>query len=235
MNRDELASVEATFGIDRRTLRRVLEEAVDDQRRMEELAEKHSCELPAWVDLAAKLDVRRAQSSTAVERIVAETMELDETVFGAVSRADCIEIVRALGAEVERALKIRTDAARLLISFARAYRPEGYQGSVSEVVDHALNQIVAQLAGANQVPAEVATKYVALLARECGVIAPGASDPALVLAERLASTTVRFPDLTSMLSSSVASNGWRNSGKSFEEIANEVQQTALGLWPAAKG
>jgi hypothetical protein len=233
MNRDELASVDATFGIDRRTLQCVLEEAVDDQRRMEELAEKHSCELPAWVDLAAKLDVRRAQSSTAVERIVAETMELDETVFGAVSRADCIEIVRALGAEVERALKIRTDAARLLISFARAYRPEGYRGS--EVVDRALNQIVAQLVGANQVPAEVATKYVASLARECGVIAPDASDPALVLAERLASTTVRFPDLTSMLSSSTASNGWRNSGKSFEEIANEIQQTALGLWPAAKG
>jgi len=219
MNADELADLESAYEIDRGSVRRVLEESLDDQRKMEGVAEKHSCELPAWVDLAAKLEARRSLSSTAVEQVIAETMELDEAVFGGVSRADCVEIVRALGLEFDRALRIRIDSARLLIAFAQAYRSEGYQGS--EIVDRVSGELVRQLVEINQVPVERARKYVDRLAQECGAVTPALGSP-----------HARFPDLTAMFASSAAVPGdWRTSGKSFEEIANDIQQTALGLWP----
>jgi hypothetical protein len=230
MNPEELGLIDSSYHIDRAALRRLLEEAIEDQRKMEELAEKHSCELPAWVDLAATLEARLAQSSIAIDQIVAETMELDESVFEGVSREQCVEIVRALGVEFERALKIRIDSARLLISFARNFRAEGYQGS--EIVDGVLTQLVRQLVDANHVPGEVAVTYIALLARDCGAIHAESPDPARALAARLESAGARFPDLTGSFSTTGAAlRGWRNSGRSFEEIANDIQQTALGLWP----
>jgi len=212
MSIEHLSRLEASYGIDREGLQRILERAREDQARFEELAAKHSCELPAWAQLASALEDRQTRALEAVERVIGETMELDDAVFGAIGKTDCIEILRSLKDEFARALKTRAECARSLVAIAGAYREEGYSGS--ELVDGALKRAVAHLRDHAGVPDSVAVEYVEHLAQLCGVAASAAG----------AGQAHRFPDLSSMFNT--------ESGMALDEIANRVQQTALGLWPA---
>jgi hypothetical protein len=142
--------------------------------------------------------------------VIDETMELDDTVFGAITKSDCVEVLRSLKEEFARALKTRTACARSLVAIAEAYREEGYSGS--ELVDSALKAALAYLRDEAAVPESLALEYVEHLAEVCG-IAPSAA----------VGQGYRFPDLSAMFKG--------GSGETFDEIANRVQQTALGLWP----
>lgn len=211
---EHLLRLEAAHGIDREKPKRILERARDTQARLEELAEKHSCELPAWTELASTLEDRRNRASDAVDCVVAETMELDEGVFGTISKADCLEILRSLKDEFARALEIRRECARALVAIAGAYREGGYSGS--EIVDNAIRGAIAEVRRQANVPEAVAAEYVAQVVEFCG-IAPlyrGAYG-------------AQFPDLTALLEA--------EPGATLEEIANRVQQKALGLWPEEGG
>jgi hypothetical protein len=215
MSTEHLSSLEARYGIDREVPQRILEKARDDQAHLEELAAKHSCELPGWAELAGALEERQARAVEAVERVIAETMELDDAVFGAVTKTDCIEVLHGLKDEFARALKTRAECARSLVAIAEAYREEGYSGS--ELVDSAVKRAVAQLRDHAGVPDAIAVEYVEHLAQLCGVVPSTAST----------GQAHRFPDLSSMFKT--------ESGMALEEIANRVQQTALGLWPPDDG
>jgi hypothetical protein len=211
MGTQHLSQLEQRYGIDRAVLQRILEQARENQARFEELAAKHSCELPAWVELAGALEVRHARVLDAVDRVVAETTELDDAVFGAIGKNDCVEILIGLKEEFTRALRTRIACARSLIAIAEAYREEGYAGS--ELVDGALTVIVAHLRNQVGVPEAIALEYIEHLAEVCGVPpAAGAGDGH------------RFPDLSAMFKT--------DSGEALDAVANRVQQTALGLWPA---
>jgi hypothetical protein len=207
---EDLSRLEMAHGIDRQTPMLMLEHAKVAQASLEDLAEKHSCELPAWTELAASLEERRSLARTAVERVIAETMELDDAVFGPISKSDCLEILRSLNDEFIRALDTRRECARTLVLLANAYHEEGYAGS--DLIDNALSGAIAQVRKQANLPAAVAADYVAHLAEFCGIRRSSG-------AERQR----RFPDLTAMFKGT--------SGATFEEIANRLQQTALGLWP----
>ena len=209
MGTEHLSRLEERYGISRAALQRVLEQAREDQARLEELAAKHSCELPAWIELAGALENRQARVLEAVDRVIDETMELDDAVFGAITKSDCVEVLGSLKEEFARALKTRAACARSLVAIAGAYREEGYSGS--ELVDSALTAAMAHLREA-AVPESVALEYVEHLAEVCG-IAPSAA----------VGQGYRFPDLSAIFKS--------GSGETLDEIANRVQQTALGLWP----
>ena len=204
---DDLVHVEERYGIDRSALQRILEQARHDQARFEELAAKHSCELPAWEELASALENRRARVLDAVDRVIGETMELEDSVFGEIGKSDCIAVLRGLKEEFATALETRAECAKSLAAIAAAYREDGYAGS--DLVDGAMKKVVADLRERSQVPEPVATEYVGQLARVCGIAPPAAGD--------------RFPDFSSRFKT--------ESGMALEEIANRVQQTALGLWP----
>jgi hypothetical protein len=208
---DDLARVEERYGIDRSALQRTIEQARDDQACFEELAAKHSCELPAWEELASALEDRRAQVVEAVDRVIGETMELEDSVFGEIGKTDCIAVLRGLKEEFVTALDTRAECAKSLAAIAAAYREDGYAGS--DLVDGALKKAAADLRERSHVPEPVATEYVGQLARVCGIDPPTAG-----LTEG-----TRFPDFSSRFRS--------ESGLPLEEIANRVQQTALGLWP----
>jgi hypothetical protein len=208
---DNLSRIEERYGIDRASLQRMLEQARDDQARFEELAAKHSCELPAWEELAGALEDRHTRALEAVDRVIGETMELEDSVFGEISKTDCIAVLRGLKEEFAGALKTRAECARSLAAVAGAYREEGYAGS--DLVDNALKGAVAQLREHSGVSEAVAVEYIKRLALLCG-IAPSGADTG---------EAHRFPDLSSRFTA--------KSGIALEEIANRVQQIALGLWP----
>jgi hypothetical protein len=210
MGTDHLLRLEERYGIKRAALQRMLEQAREDQARLEELAAKHSCEQRAWVELAGALEIRQERALEAVDRVIDETMELDDAVFGAISKSDCVEVLRGLKEEFARALKTRTACARSLVAIAEAYRDEGYSGS--ELVDSALKAAMIHLRDEAAVPESVALEYIEHLAEVCGV-APSAG----------VGQGHRFPDLSAMFKG--------GPGETLDEIANRVQQTALGLWP----
>jgi hypothetical protein len=211
MSAEHLSHVEERYGLDRAALQGILEQARDEQARFEELAAKHSCELPAWTELAAALEDREARAIEAVDRVIGETMELEDAVFGAIGKTDCVAVLRGLKEEFSRALKTRAECARSLVAIAGAYREEGYSGS--ELVDTALKRMETHLREDAGVPDAVAVEYVENLARVCGIALSAASS----------GTLHRFPDLSSMFKT--------ESGMALDEITNRVQQTALGLWP----
>ena len=228
---EHLARLDAAYGIDRRSLQLILEQALEDQRTLEELAEKHSCELPAWLDLARTLENRRNQSSEAMERVITETMELDEAVFGTFSKADCVEVLRGLRDEVQRALSTRVEAAQFLVTIAGAYREGGYRRS--EIVDGALKRVLAHLTNERGVSHEDATAYTAGLAAVCGILPLDLDEAAAALRTHLNCEEQQFPDLKSIFAASPGLPERQvEPGMTFAEVTNTVQQIALGLWPA---
>jgi hypothetical protein len=210
MDGQHLSRLEERYGIDRAPVQRILEQARDEQAGFEELAARHSCELPAWAELARTLEDRRSRGLDAVDRVIAETMELDDSVFGGISKGDCVAVLHGLKDEFTRALEMRAECARSLVAIAQAYREEGYTGS--ELIDSAVRRAVAHLREHSRIPEGVAVEYVQHLAGLCGI--ESAVD---------AGKSHRFPDLSSMFKTA--------SGMALDEIANRVQQTALGLWP----
>jgi hypothetical protein len=227
---ERLAGLEAQYGIDRTVLRRILSNAVDDHNVLEALAEKHSCELSAWVTLVETLENRRTQSLQSIECVIAETMELDDGVFGAFSKADCIEILHGLRDEFQRALMIRAESARVLAMIARAYREDGYAGS--EIVDAALKEVMLQLTQQQGLPEIDAVAYAAGLAQRCGILPSDVEDARAALLARLQDRPEKFPDLRSMMSSVRPDEIRPGAGLNFDDLANTIQQIALGLWPA---
>jgi hypothetical protein len=210
MDTEHLSRLEERYGIDRGAVQRILEQAREEQARFEELAARHSCELPAWAELASALEDRRSRGLDAVDRVIAETMELDDSVFGGISKSDCVAVLHGLKDEFARALETRAECARSLVAIAEAYREEGYTGS--ELIDGAVRRAVAHLRERSGIPEGVAAEYVQHLAGLCGIVL--AVDTGEIH---------RFPDLSSMFKT--------ESGMALDEIANRVQQTALGLWP----
>ena len=207
---DDLSRLEASHGIEREAPRLILEHAKALQSSLEDLAERHSCELPAWAELAGSLEARQARVSAAVDLVLAETMELDDAVFGVLSRDDCLEILRSLKGEFARALENRSECARTLVAIAEAYREDGYPGS--ELLDRAIDAAVLQVREQAKVSPSVAVEYIHLLADVCGVRpTPGVDGDK------------KFPDLSSRI------GGQTNDA--VAENANRIQQIALGLWP----
>jgi len=229
---EQLAGVEARHAIDRRALQRQLEQALEDQNRLERLAEKHSCELPAWVELAGELERRHMRSLEAIESVIAETMELDEAVFGALTKTDCIDVLRGLREEFRRALRTRTESAEFLAAIGRAYRDEHNRDS--EIVDQALKTVVSELVNGLGVSRDEALEYTAALAQLCGALS-AAGDARAALVARLQDRKKRFPDFAAMRVSSLdSSEKPDDAGLTVDEIANKAQQIALGLWPNTK-
>src|SRR5207249_9965038 len=122
---------------------------------------------------------------------------------GALTKTDCIDVLRGLREEFRRALRTRTESAEFLAAIARAYRDEHDRDS--EIVDKALKSLVTELVNSKGVAEEEALEYTAALGQLCDVL-PAAGDARAVLVARLQDRKRRFPDFTAMRVSSLDSS-----------------------------
>ena len=224
------------YAIDWEPLLQDLDNARGEQSRLEELAEGHSCEAAGWESVVGDLDGRHARMLEAVDRVIAELMEVDGAFLARFSAEECQGTLREIRAACERALSVRTASARFILSLAYAARRPDYPDGA--VVTTALRRIVASLSerGApTPVSEHDALEIVAALAQVGGVLPADLQDPVTALQDRLARAPTDGTDLKALFTSRASIADARlEPGMPFEEIARRAQAIALGLWPEDK-
>jgi len=234
-----LRELSQRHGIDVDPLRVELAKTIDEQGRLEEIAESHSCELAGWEAVARDLDDRRGRAAEALARLDAELMEIDGSFLPGRTSEEPRRVIREIDDAIERALTVRAESARFLLALGRAARepsfPDGavVTAALREIVQRLTDEHGAGLAGERGagLTNDDALTIVAALAQVCGVLDAAIDDPVAALRARLGSES-HGSDLKALFAARQPAAGARlEPGASFEEIARRTQAIALGLWP----
>jgi hypothetical protein len=228
-----LAELARKHAIEWEPLLQDLVNARDEQSRLEELAEGHSCEAAGWESVIDDLDARHTRTLEAVDRVMAELMEVDAAFLTRFPAEECQEMLREMRSAFERALTVRAESARFILSLAYAARQPEYPDGA--IVTAALERILTRLSEGKQgtgINKNVALALTAALAQVGDVLPDDLQDPIAALQTRLEGVSPKGTDLKALFHSreSVA-DARLEPGMPFEEIARRAQAIALGLWP----